>query len=321
MDPFTGLPYGCGVATTVPGGGGGGGSTPGKCEPVSSVWQSMPPSPLRKSCWKKDDDTSTVASDLSSLMSSLYSYETWETVESTKSQESSGAQSECSQTSSSSGSSNHSSGLNSICSLTSSSAPSSTHQSDLGCDATPPKNDDPLNDIPHDTMVQWLHKISHEGVHMFAQTFQNSITRPSEAVSIAAALLRYQQQAVIEVPETMYEMLDATMRVYTLSENEKDALAAQLKVSGEHHKTSIIELENICEASRFRATDIQVEAEATVVISDVGVRVMQWKVHCNPGPEVPVPAWILDVTVPMPIEYARSWDAYMGTSSATNIIA
>ena len=258
MDPFTGLPYNCGVAVQV-----------NTSSSSSSVWKCAPPSPVRKTQWKVGSDTSSEASDLSSMISSLYSYETVSSLESEVSCESktSTAQSESSHTSSSSGSSD-SSGKNSICSLTSSSAASSTNQSETNLPGITLEDvegcNDPFHDIPHDTMVQWLHKISHEGVQMFADTFQHSMASdPNAAVNIAAALLRYQQQAVIEVPETMYDMVDATMRMYTKAEEQRESLNEQLKIATHTFERKLKECEDRESAGdgSLKTTGIHVETQ------------------------------------------------------------
>jgi len=115
MDPFTGMGYHAG-----------GGSYHSK-KKVRSAWHVTPPKVVNKAQWDMYSDTSSEASDLSSLVSSIYSYET------TSSQISSASSSislkseatSCSQTSSSSGSSGTHSTNSATCSLTSSSAPSS----------------------------------------------------------------------------------------------------------------------------------------------------------------------------------------------------
>ena len=157
--------------------------------------------------------------------------------------------------------------------------------------------------------MKWINKISHEGIEQFADAFrQNMACDVNEAVGIAAALLRFHEQAITEVPETMNSMLKTTMNTYGISENDRKNQHEMFRELNEKFMEVSEKLKECTADEDTGMHNLMTEATATVSVTDVFVRVEKWtRVTCWDG-TTPIPAWVLNPEIPLPCEYETIFD-------------
>jgi len=121
----------------------------------------------------------------------------------------------------------------------------------------------------------------------------------------------------------MYDMLDTTMRIYSIAEKDRLYLTEQLN---DFHITFQERVEAIVEDYNNRrkhlsGENLLVHAFGYIEINRVGIRVLQWRNVCPPAmdKEMVIPAWVLDEDIPMPEAYLEAWETFLESRKASNM--